>query len=78
MLMRIVLLSCFWILFASSAAQGVEVASETVETIPSRGEYTQTFILDRVENPLATIVLYSGNKGVSVQPLPIGLHLGLR
>ena len=69
MLMRIVSLFCFWMLFASSAARGVEVTSETVETIPSRGEYTQTFILDRVENPLATIVLYSGNKGyVGIYP----------
>ncbi len=45
------------------SAQAVEIKSETVETIPSREGYTQTFILDRVENPLATLVLFPGNKG---------------
>lgn len=44
-------------------AQGVPAVTESVETIPSRGSYTQTFLFLRVEKPLATLLLYSGNKG---------------
>jgi hypothetical protein len=67
--MHLTLVACLWLFAISATAQGVQVKSETVETIPSRGEYTQTFILDRVENPLATLVLYSGNKGyVGIYP----------
>jgi hypothetical protein len=61
--MHLTLVACLWLFAISATAQGVQVNSETVETIPSRGDYTQTFILDRVDNPLATLVLYPGNKG---------------
>lgn len=44
-------------------AQSVLAVTESVETIPSRENHTQTFLFLRVENPLATLLLYSGNKG---------------
>lgn len=47
----------------SASAQTVQLKSETVETIPSREGHTQTFIFTRVESPLATLLLYPGNKG---------------
>lgn len=46
-----------------SSAQTVAV-TETVETIPTRLGFTQTFIYDKVEKPLATFIMYPGYKGV--------------
>lgn len=51
-------------LHAQSAA-----VTETVETIPSRAGYTQTFIHSRVEKPIATLIMYPGNTGyVGIYP----------
>lgn len=49
--------------------QGPMAVVETVETIPSRESHTQTFLLLKVEKPVATLLLYSGNKGyVGIYP----------
>lgn len=37
--------------------------TESVETIPTRPGYTQTFIYSRVEKPIATLVMYPGYTG---------------
>lgn len=44
------------------SAQAVPV-TETVETIPTRPGHTQTFLYDKVENPVATLIMYPGYKG---------------
>lgn len=62
-MMRYLLAVWFSVVTMSVAAQTSRIVSETVETIPSRGEYTQTFISIRVEGPRATLLLYPGNKG---------------
>jgi pimeloyl-ACP methyl ester carboxylesterase len=51
------------VVFFSAHAESVPIKSETVETIPSRDSYTQTFLITRVEKPLATLIMYPGNKG---------------
>lgn len=63
------MLAGFFAMTAALAAHAQNAVTETVETIPSRESYTQTFLFDRVENPVATLVLYSGNKGyVGIYP----------
>lgn len=47
---------------ALCASQAV-VATETVQTIPTRPGHTQTFIYDKVEKPVATLIMYPGYKG---------------
>jgi pimeloyl-ACP methyl ester carboxylesterase len=47
----------------SVPSRGAVITSETVETIPSRPGYTQTFIFSRVANPVASLIMYPGGKG---------------
>jgi len=47
----------------SAPCRAMGIVSETVETIPSRAGHTQTFIFDRVENPVASLIMYPGYKG---------------
>ncbi len=47
---------------ALCAPQAV-IATETVQTIPTRPGHTQTFIYDKVEKPVATLIMYPGYKG---------------
>lgn len=53
------------VVFASTLAlaQTPQPIVETVETIQSRGSHTQTFLLLKVDKPVATLLLYSGSKG---------------
>ena len=60
--MRAAISAWLFALSISAAAQPA-VVTETVETIPSREGHTQTFLLSKVHNPVATLILYSGNKG---------------
>jgi hypothetical protein len=56
-------ISAWLIALSISASAQPAVVTETVETIPSREGHTQTFLLAKVPNPVATLILYSGNKG---------------
>lgn len=47
---------------ALCVSQGVPV-TETVQTIPTRPGHTQTFIYNKVEKPVATLIMYPGYKG---------------
>ncbi|MBP6637368.1 MAG: alpha/beta hydrolase [Sulfuritalea sp.] len=62
-MIRYLLAVCLSLVAISVSAQSTRVKSETVETIPSRGEHTQTFIFIRVDKPRATLLLFPGNKG---------------